>query len=217
MADDAVDLGDDRRFARLTRFEELDHARQTARDVLRLRRFARDLRQHFAREHRLAVLDHQVRVRRHVVLARHLARLVADFDQRLLLLVRRVDDDLPRQAGDLVDFLVIRHVADRDPCTSPTPASSVRIENVYGSHSTRIWPTSTCWPSAHLEARAVDDRVALAIAPLRVLHDDRPGAVHDHALSGVGVVFTLRLDHLQALVADRAGVLRVERRLLADA
>ena len=59
------------------------------------------------------------------------------------------------------------------------PASSVRIENVYGSHSTRIWPGSTVLAVAHLEARAVDDRVALAIAALVVLHDERPGAVHD--------------------------------------
>ena len=51
-------------------------------------------------------------MRRHVVLARHLAGLVADLDQRLLLLVRAVDDDLPRQAGDLVHFLVIRDVGD---------------------------------------------------------------------------------------------------------
>ena len=27
------------------------------------------------------------------------------------------------------------------------PGSSVRIENVYGSHSTSTWPCSTFWPS----------------------------------------------------------------------
>ena len=65
------------------------------------------------------------------------------------------------------------------------PASSVRIENVYGSHSTRIWPGSTVLAVAHLEARAVDDRVALAVAALRVLHDERTGAVHDDQLAAV--------------------------------
>ena len=55
---------------RLARLEQLDHARQTAGDVLGLGRLARDLREHVARLHRLAVLHHQVRVRRHVVLAR---------------------------------------------------------------------------------------------------------------------------------------------------
>src|SRR5213075_2403301 len=35
---DAVDLGDDRLVAGMTRFEQLDYARQTAGDVLRLRR-----------------------------------------------------------------------------------------------------------------------------------------------------------------------------------
>ena len=99
---------DDRRLARLARLEELDHARQTARDVLRLRGLARDLREHVARRTPSSPsLHHQVGVRRHVVLARMtLSCLVADLDRRLLLLVRRVDDDPPRQARDLVDFLV---------------------------------------------------------------------------------------------------------------
>jgi hypothetical protein len=44
--DDAVDLGDDRRILRLARLEQLDHARETTGDVLCLRGFARDLRQH---------------------------------------------------------------------------------------------------------------------------------------------------------------------------
>ena len=98
------------------------------------------------------------------------------------------------------------------------PASSVRIENVYGSHSTRIWPGLDRLAVVHLEARAVDDRVALAVAALVVLHHQRPGAVHDDQLARRPVRRSaLRLDHLQALVADRAGVLGVERRLLGDA
>src|SRR5207302_1819024 len=43
VLDDAVDLADDRRLAGFSRFEQLHHARQTARDVLGLRRLARDL------------------------------------------------------------------------------------------------------------------------------------------------------------------------------
>ena len=38
--------------------------------------------------------------------------LVLDLDRRLLLLVRRVDDDEAREAGDFVDFLVDRHALD---------------------------------------------------------------------------------------------------------
>src|SRR4026209_3041592 len=53
VLDDAVDLGDDRRILRLARFEQLDDARQTAGDVLGLRRLARDLRQHVAGFHAL--------------------------------------------------------------------------------------------------------------------------------------------------------------------
>ena len=158
-------------------------------------------------------------MRRHVVLAHDLARLVADFDRRLLLLVGAVHDDLPRQAGDLVHFLVegdvghevlVLHRArilgeDREGVGIPLDEDRALLD---------------VRAVAHLEARAVDDRVALAIAPLRVLDDDRPGAVHDDELAlGVGgrARGGLGLDDLQALVADRAGVLGVERRLLADA
>ena len=52
---DAVDLGDDRRFARLAGFEQFDHARQTAGDVLGLGSGARDLREHVAGVHQIVV------------------------------------------------------------------------------------------------------------------------------------------------------------------
>ena len=48
VLDHAVDLGDDRRFPRLARFEKFHHARQTAGDVLGLGGGARDLGQHVA-------------------------------------------------------------------------------------------------------------------------------------------------------------------------
>ena len=56
----SVDLGDDGLVARVTGFEELDDARQTAGDVLRLGGGARDLRQNVARIDLLAVVDHDV-------------------------------------------------------------------------------------------------------------------------------------------------------------
>jgi hypothetical protein len=67
-----------------------------------------------------------------------------------------------------------------------------------------------------LEARAVDHRVALAVAPLGVLHHQRSGPVHDDDRP-LGVDAAALGGHdLEALVADRAGVLRVERGLLRD-
>ena len=56
----AVDFADDGGLARLAGFEQFDHARQTAGDVLGLGGFARDLRQHVARVNLVAVLHHQV-------------------------------------------------------------------------------------------------------------------------------------------------------------
>ena len=62
------------------------------------------------------------------------------------------------------------------------PASSVRIENVripLDENLARLDRLAV----AHLEARAVDDRVALAVAALVVLDHQRPGAVHDDQLA----------------------------------
>ena len=52
--DRAIDFADDRSLVRLAGFEQLDHARQTAGDVLGLRGFTRDLRQHIAGIDRIA-------------------------------------------------------------------------------------------------------------------------------------------------------------------
>ena len=207
VLDDAVDFRDDRRLARLARFEQLHHARQTARDVLGLGRLARNLREDVARRHHLAVLHHQVRVRRHVVFAVDLAVLALDLHGRLLLLVRRVDDDEAREAGDLVDFLV-----HRDAFENVLEADLARL---LGEDRERVripldehLALLDRLAFLHLEARAVDDRIALAVAPLRVLHDERSAAVHDDQVA------VLRLDDLQALEPDGAGVARFERRLL---
>ena len=59
-ANHAVDLADDRRLARLARLEQLHYARQTARDVLGPRALLGNLREHVARTHFVAVLNHQV-------------------------------------------------------------------------------------------------------------------------------------------------------------
>ena len=56
----AIDFADDRGFVRLAGFEQLDHARQTTRNVLGLGGFARDLRQHIARRYRVAIGHHEV-------------------------------------------------------------------------------------------------------------------------------------------------------------
>src|SRR5260221_389980 len=62
VLDEAVDFRDDGRFARLARLEQLHHARQTARDVLGLRRLAGNLREDVAGVDVVAVLHHQMRV-----------------------------------------------------------------------------------------------------------------------------------------------------------
>ena len=145
----AVDFADDGGILGLARFEQFDDARQTAGDVLGLGGFARNLREHVARLHLVAVRDHQVRARRHQVL---LARCVPAESR-----IRIVGWCFSSPGGSVTT------TCDR-PVTSSTcssmvmpgcrslnwmvPPTSVRIENVNGSHSARIWPSVTGWPSS---------------------------------------------------------------------
>ena len=58
-ADRAVDLGDDGVILRTACLEEFGHTRQTAGDVLGLRAFHRNTRNHVARAHHGVRLDRQ--------------------------------------------------------------------------------------------------------------------------------------------------------------
>ncbi len=66
-ANHAIDFGDDRGLARLARFEQFNHARQTAGDVLGPRDFLGNLGQHIAGTDFVAILHHQVRAARQQV------------------------------------------------------------------------------------------------------------------------------------------------------
>ena len=73
-------------------------------------------------------------------------------------------------------------------CT--TPLTSVRIENVYGSHSSRIWLALHRRAVVHQNARAVDHRVAFFLAALIVHDRDDAVAVHGDQLA-LGVAATV--------------------------
>ena len=116
--DESVNFGNDRGLLGTTRLEELDHARETARDVLLLRGFARDLHQDVAGVDRLPVLHHEVRAGGKKVTAAGLAVVALDLDARLLLFVRRVHDDQGGQARVLIDMfadrLLVEDVLEED-------------------------------------------------------------------------------------------------------
>ena len=78
------------------------------------------------------------------------------------------------------------------------PLTSVRIENVYGSHSSRIWLLFTGAPSSTRTLRAVDDRVAFFFAALIVHDRDDAVAVHGDQFA------RLAADRLDADVAWRS-------------
>ena len=206
VLDDAIDFADDRGLARLARLEQFDHARQTAGDVLGLGGFARDLGQHVAGVDRVAVLHHQVGVRRHQVA---LAGLAFDHDRRLALLVRRIRHHVTRQAGDFVHLLVQRdaflqvlemHRAadfgeDGEGVGIPLEQDLALLDRI---------------AVVDLELGAVNHRVAFALAALLVDHGNRSLAVHDHQIA------RLRLDRLHADELHEAVVFGVLRRLLGD-
>src|SRR5207249_524962 len=59
--------------------------------------------------------------------------------------------------------------------------------------------------------------VALAVAPLVVLDDQRTVAVHDDHLAATALGFVMGLDDLQTLVVHGPGVLGIEHVLLGRA
>ena len=204
---DAVDLGDDRRLLRTPRLEQLDHARQTARDVLGLGGLARDLGQHVAGRDLAAVLHHQVGARGQQVLARGLALLVLDLDARLLLLVGRLHDDERRHAGVLVHLLVDGLAVD-DVLEGDRAALLGEDRERVGVPLHEQLALLDLLAVLDLQLGAVDDGVALALAALLVLDDEGAGAVHDHQVA------LLVLDGVDVVELHDAGVLGLQRRLL---
>ena len=173
---------------RLAGLEELGNARQTAGDVLRLRGLARDLRDDVAGVDRLAFLRDDVRADRQEVARVEVACSAASAvspvsgslmrDARAEIRGARLDDDLAREAGDLVELLHHVTPSTRSPYFT-MPPTSVRIGVANGSHSATSLPGLTRSPSSHLEHRAVDEAVVLALAAGVVDDDELAVAVHD--------------------------------------
>ncbi len=187
----AVDLRDDGRLARLARFEQLHHARQTAGDVLGLGGFARDLGQHVAGVHLLAVAHHQVGVGRHEVLlgsARSFAVSVLPASGRTTMVGCRFSSgESMTTSCDMPVTSSTCSCSVRPSIRSlkwTTPLTSVRIENVYGSHSSRIWLALHRSAVFHQHAGAVNHRVAFLFAALVVHHRHVAVAVHGDQFAG---------------------------------
>src|SRR5580704_3795479 len=209
----AVDLRDDGRLARLARFEQLHHARQTAGDVLGFGGLARNLRQHIARVDFFAVANHQVRVGRHEVLLGVRARALRAFrthdDSGLPLLVGRIHHHQLRHAGHFVHLLLQRNAVeeilevdragdfsqDRERIRIPFEQVLIALHGraVFGQNS-----------------RAIYHLVALLLAALIVHHRDDAVAVHGDQLAG------LAANRLNADVLGEAIELRILRGLLVD-
>ena len=113
-ADDAVDLGDDRRILGTPRLEQLGHPGQTAGDVAGLVDLAADLRERVARRDLVAVVHGELRAHRDDELLQLLGllRVLPDLDRRVELLVAVLDDRHLATARGLVQLLAHRHLLD---------------------------------------------------------------------------------------------------------
>src|SRR5256885_6325554 len=127
----AVDLGDRGRILRPPGFEQLGHARQTARDVARLVRLARHLGQDQPGVHLLAVLHGELRSLGDDEVAQPLlllALLLDDLDVRVQLFVPVLDDHPlapPRELVQLLAHRLVVHDVDE-----PDHAPHVRHDGV---------------------------------------------------------------------------------------
>src|SRR5437773_4275691 len=198
----AIDLGDDRLLLRLARLEQLGHPRQTAGDVLGLGGLAQDLRDDVGREDVGAVGDVEVGAHRERIAvplgARRLRRV--DDDAGLQAALGVLDDDLAREARDLVELLahghafhdvLVLHLArelgqDRVGERIPLDEDRPRLDPLL---------------RLDLQLGAVHDRVALALPPALVGHADLAVAVGGHEVAvavhdGAEVV---ELHHARAL------------------
>src|SRR6266851_1936200 len=111
----AVHLGDRGRILGPPGLEQLGHARQAARDVARLVRLARHLREHEPGVHLLAVLDGELRSLGDNEVAQPLFLLplfLNDLDVRVQLLLPVLDDHPLAPSGELVQLFAHRLVLD---------------------------------------------------------------------------------------------------------
>ena len=143
---------------------------------------------------------------RHVILPSHFAIFVSNLDPRLPLLIRRIHDDEPRQARDLVHLLVHGDAFDDIP-EANLPSSFGHDREGVGVPLDQDLTRLDLLPVLDTKVCAVDHGVTLPVSPLDVLDNQRSRAVHDHQGAIVG------LHDLQRLEADGARVLSFQRRL----
>src|ERR1700730_1983397 len=218
----AVDLGDDCLLLRLACLEQLGHPRQTAGDVLRLGRLARDLRDDVGLVHLHAVGAEQVGThRQHVASPRLSGRLAVrrvvpaarrlDRHPGLKLALLVLDDHAPGEAGDLVELLPdrdsVHYVAVRDGAGD--------LGQDWRGERIPLHEQDTCFRDEvfvpKLDPRPCYHGIALFLATPLVMNDDLAISIeHDDVVIPV-------FDPANIVVPDFAGVLRVVPRGLDHA
>ena len=109
---DAVDLRDYGAFLRLSRFEELGHTGQTARNVLRLRGLSRNFCDYLAGRNFLALGHREIGAYRQKRRSFRVALMLEDRNLRSQRSVFGFDNDLRRDAGEIIHLLLHRATFD---------------------------------------------------------------------------------------------------------
>src|SRR5271169_3165806 len=207
--DAAVALADDREILRLARLEQFGDTRQTARDVTRLRGFARDARQDVAGLDVRPVVDRKDRVDRHEVArlepvgqGEHLALLVAQRDPRPQIAAARlllpVDDHFRRDAGRFVYRLAHRQAFDEVDVMRDTVLLGDDRDRVGVPLDQSVAPFDL-GPIIDEQPGAVRNSVPGFLSPSFVQQHDFGVAAHYHR-------HTARVDHDVSVLHLRPGV-----------
>src|SRR5208337_3398327 len=210
-----VDFADDRLFLRLPRLKQFGHSRETARDVLGFRCFARYLDQDIAREYLIALVHENVGSCGQEVAcddvgtrqAGSLAMLILDRDARPEVLIRIVDNYLPRETGNFIHFLAHGHAFD--DITESDLAADFR-ENRQGVRIplNKLLADIHFLPVLDFKPSAVDDRIFFLLTTRFIVNGDTPASGHDH------VVAFLVFHRIQVEIFDSAGILGFKYGLL---
>src|SRR5712664_620902 len=211
VADVAVDFADDGRVLGFARLEKFDNAGESARDVLGLGGFARNLREHVAGLDLVAVLDHQVGAGGHEVLLADLARRIADEDGGLMLFIaRRKSHDVLGEAGHFVHLLFDRQARPQVVKLHRTGGFGKDREGERIPFGKDL-AVGDVFAVLHAEARAVNNVVALLFAALFIHDGDEASTVHGDGSTAA------TFDELEIDEFDDAVVARFERGTFGDA
>ena len=178
----AIDLRDDGRLFGLARLKKFDDTRQTTRDVLGLGGLSGNLGKSVSGKHRISGINHDVGFGRNQVRLNDFTLRVFDLDLGLALLVRRLDNHLPSQTGNLVQLLLHGEafhdvLGDRGSPNFGEDGEGIRIP--FHEFLSRF----DLLALLDHQLGPIDHRVSLLLPAFIIQDNETPCSVHDHLVA----------------------------------